>query len=47
MIILSFLSLTTSIKHKEIKRNILTELSMHLKGSMCKVYDEQIEVIFN
>lgn len=44
---LIFLSSTTSIKHNEIKRNILTELSIYLKGSKCKVYDEQIEVIFN
>ena len=44
---LIFLSSTTSIKHNEIKRNILTEISIYLKGSKCKVYDEQIEVIFN
>ena len=44
---LIFLSSTTSIKHNEIKRNILTEMSICLKGSKCKVYDEQIEVIFN
>lgn len=41
-----FLSSNTPIKHNEIKRNILTEFSMYLKGSKCKVYDEQIEVIF-
>ena len=40
------LSSTTSIKHNEIKRNILTEFSIYLKGSNCQVYDEQIEVIF-
>ena len=44
---LIFLSSTTSIKHNEIKRNILTEFSIYLKSSKCKVYDEQIEVIFN
>lgn len=38
---LIILSTTTSIK-----RNILTELSIYLKGSKCKAYDEQIEVIF-
>lgn len=43
---LIFLSSTTSIKHNEIKRNILTEFSIYLKGSKCKSYDEQIEVIF-
>lgn len=43
---LIFLSSNTSIKHNEIKRNILTELSIYLKGSKCKAYDEQIEVIF-
>lgn len=43
---LIILSTTTSIKHNEIKRNILTELSIYLKGSKCKAYDEQIEVIF-
>lgn len=44
---LIFLSLPASIKHNEIKRNIFTEFSIYLKGSKCKVYDEQIEVIFN
>ncbi len=43
---LIFLSSNTSIKHNEIKRNILTELSIYLKGSKCQAYDEQIEVIF-
>ncbi|MGL4654907.1 MAG: Uma2 family endonuclease [Sarcina sp.] len=42
-----FLSLPPSIKHNEIKRNILTEFSIYLKKSKCKVYDEQIEIIFN
>lgn len=44
---LIFLSSTTSIKHNQIKRNILTEFSIYLKGSKCQAYDEQIEVIFN
>ncbi len=44
---LIFLSSTTPIKHSQIKRNILTELSIYLKGSRCQSYDEQIEVIFN
>ena len=44
---LIFLSSTTSIKHNQIKRNILTELSIYLKVSKYQVYDEQIEVIFN
>ena len=44
---LIFLSLTPSIKHNEIKRNILTEFSIYSKGAKCKVYDEQIEVVFN
>lgn len=43
---LIFLSSNTSIKHNEIKRNILTELSIYLKGSKFQAYDEQIEVIF-
>lgn len=43
---LIFLSSQTSIKHNQIKRNILTELSIYLKGSKCQAYDEQIEVIF-
>lgn len=43
---LIILSTTTSIKHNEIKTNILTELSIYLKGSKFKAYDEQIEVIF-
>lgn len=43
---LIFLSSNTSIKHNEVKRNILTELSIYLKGSKCKAYDEQIEIIF-
>jgi Uma2 family endonuclease len=43
---LIFLSSSTSIAHNNIKRNILTYLSLFLKGSKCKAYDEQIEVIF-
>ena len=43
---LIFLSWNESIKHNEIKRNILTELSVHLKRSKFQAYDEQIEVIF-
>ncbi|NFO34947.1 Uma2 family endonuclease [Clostridium botulinum] len=44
---LIFLNSTTPIKHSQIKRNILIELSIYLKGSKCQAYDEQIEVIFN
>ncbi len=44
---LIFLSSNTSIKHNTVKRNILTEIAIYLKGSKCEVYDEQIEVIFN
>ena len=44
---LIFLSSNTSIRHNAIKRNILTELAIYLKGSKCDVYDEQIEVIFS
>ena len=44
---LVFLSSNTSIKHNTVKRNILTEIAIYLKGSKCEVYDEQIEVIFN
>lgn len=40
------LSSNTSIKHNSIKGNILAALIMFLKGSKCKAYDEQIEVIF-
>lgn len=43
---LIFLSSTTSIKHNEIKRNILTGLSIYLKGSKCKVYDDYASVVF-
>ena len=43
---LIFLSSNTSITHNEIKRNILTYLSLFLKKTKCKAYDEQIEVIF-
>lgn len=41
-----FLSSNTSIRHNEIKSNILANLILFLKGSNCKAYDEQIEVIF-
>lgn len=41
-----FLSSDTSIRHNEIKSNILANLIMFLKGSNYKAYDEQIEVIF-
>lgn len=37
----------TSIKHNDIKNNLHFELRKYLKGSKCKSYDEQIEVIFN
>lgn len=40
------LSSSTSIKHNSIKGNILSYLIMYFKGSRCKPYDEQIEVIF-
>lgn len=43
---LIFLSSNTSIAHNDIKRNILTYLSLFFKGTKCKAYDEQIEVIF-
>lgn len=41
-----FLSSNTSIRHNEIKSNILASLIMFLKGHRCKAYDEQIEVVF-
>lgn len=41
-----FLSSNTSIDHNNIKRNILMYLSMYLKETKCRAYDEQIEVIF-
>lgn len=40
------LSVDNSIKHNSIKGNILASLIMHFRGSTCKPYDEQIEVIF-
>ena len=40
------LASNTSIKHNLIKGNILAALIMYLKGSKCRAYDEQIEVIF-
>ena len=40
------LSSNTSIKHNSIKGNILSALIMYFKGSKCKPYDEQIEVVF-
>lgn len=40
------LSSNTSIKHNSIKGNILASLIMYFKGTNCKPYDEQIEVIF-
>lgn len=40
------LSSNTSIKHNLIKGNILASLIMYFKGSKCRPYDEQIEVIF-
>lgn len=40
------LSSNTSIKHNSIKGNILASLIMYFRGSKCKAYDEQIEVIF-
>lgn len=41
-----FLSSNTSIRHNEIKSNILANLVLFLKSRNCKAYDEQIEVIF-
>lgn len=41
-----FLSSNTSIRHNEIKSNILANLTLFLRVSNCKAYDEQIEVIF-
>ena len=41
-----FLSSNTSIRHNEIKSNILANLTLFLRGSNYKAYDEQIEVIF-